>query len=37
MLKKLPEILSPITKKLDKINEITKKLGETVKKSDVED
>ena len=34
---KLAESLSPITKKLDTINETTKKLGEIVKKSDVED
>ena len=34
---KLAESLSPITKKLDTINESTKKLAETPKKSDVED
>ena len=34
---KLAESLSPITKKLDTINESTKQLDELVKKSDVED
>ena len=34
---KLAESLSPITKKLDVINESTKNLGEIVKKADVED
>ena len=34
---KLAESLSPITKKLDTINESTKQLGEIVKKSEVED
>ena len=34
---KLAESLSPITKNLDTINETTKQLGETFKKSDVED
>ena len=34
---KLAESLSPITKKFDTINESTKKLAETPKKSDVED
>ena len=34
---KLSESLSPITKKIDTINESTKQLGEKVKKSDVED
>ena len=34
---KLAESLSPITKKLDPVNESTKQLGEIVKKSDVED
>ena len=34
---KIAESLSIITKKLDKINKITKKLGEIIKKSDVED
>ena len=34
---KLAESLSPITKKLDTVNESTKQLGERVKKSDVED
>ena len=33
---KLAESLSPITKKLDVINESTKQLGEIVNKSDVE-
>ena len=37
MIKKLAETLSPITKKLDIIKETTEKLGEIVKKSDVED
>ena len=35
--KKLAESLSPITKKLDVINESTKQLGESVKKSDAQD
>ena len=35
--KKLAEMFSPITKKLDVFNESTKHLGEIVKKSDVED
>ena len=34
---KLAKSLSPITKKLDIINESTKNLGELVKKSEVED
>ena len=34
---KLAESLSPITKKLDTINESTKKLAETLKNLDVED
>ena len=34
---KLAENLSPITKKVDEVNRTTKKLGETVNKSDVED
>ena len=34
---KLAESLSPITKKLDVINDSTEQLGEIVKKSDVED
>ena len=34
---KLPESLSPITKKLDTINESTKNLGELVKKPNLED
>ena len=34
---KLAESLSPITKKLDVINESTQQIGEIVKKSDVED
>ena len=34
---KLAESLSPITKKLDVINETTKQLGEIVRKSDDED
>ena len=33
----LVENLSPITKKLDEVNESTNKIGELVKKSDVED
>ena len=35
--KKLAENLSPITRNLYKPNETTKKLGEMVEKSDVED
>ena len=34
---KLAESLSPITKKLDRVNEPTQKLGKIVEKSEVED
>ena len=34
---KLEESLPPITKKLDEVKDTTQKLGELMKKSDVED
>ena len=34
---KLPENFSPVTKKLNKINESTKNLGEVIKESNSED